>query len=150
MHPRAALVLVQKQLCSLAVIVYLIPIPKCEAIDGQVPRLARPGELRYNNPMVKRRRYLGVWLSLVLLVLILIAAAALWLRGAQLGGGRSPLATPAVADASPLSTPAAESEMSPPPASWNNGGVVLLWVALGVLLALIIAFAILRWYRHPT
>jgi hypothetical protein len=100
--------------------------------------------------MVERRRYLGVWLLLVLLALILIAAAALWLWGAQPGGDRSPLATPAAADASPLSTPTPGSEISPPPASWNNSGVALLWVALGILLALIIAFVILRWYRRPT
>lgn len=106
--------------------------------------------MRYNNPMIKRRRSLGVWLLLVLMAVILIAAAALWLRGTQRDGDHSPLATPVAADASPLSTPTLENGMSPPPTSWSNGGVALLWVALGILLALIIAFVILRWYRRPT
>jgi hypothetical protein len=100
--------------------------------------------------MIKRRRYLGPGLLLVLIAVIVIAAAALWLRGAQQSAERSPLATPAAADASPLPTPATKTDMPPPPASWNNGGVALLWVALGILLALIIAFVVLRWYHRPT
>ena len=100
--------------------------------------------------MTKRRRYLRVWLLLVLMAVILIAAAALWLRGAQPSGDHSPLATHTAADASPLATPTLENGTSPPPTSWSNCGVVLLWVALGILLALIIAFVILRWYHRPT
>jgi hypothetical protein len=100
--------------------------------------------------MTKRRRSLGVWLLLVLAAVILIAAIVLWQRGMQPGGDHSPLATPAAAGASPLSTPAIEGGMSPPPTSWSNGGVALLWVALGILLALIITFVILRWYHRPT
>jgi hypothetical protein len=99
--------------------------------------------------MIKRRRYLGVWFSLALVVVVLITVAVLWLRGAQLGGGHSPLATPATAGASPLSTPTLENSMSPSPTSWSNGGAALLWVALGILLALIVTFVILRWYHRP-
>jgi hypothetical protein len=109
-----------------------------------------PGELRYNNPMTKGRRYLYVWFSLAIIVIILIAATALWRRGTPPGGDHSPLATHAAAGVSPLPTPTSENETSPPPTSWRNGGVVLLWVALGILLALIIAFVVLSWVHRPT
>jgi len=117
-------------------------------------RLARQGQLRYNYAMVQPRRSSHtLWLVLAL-VAALVAATVLWLRGMQAGGGPSPLSTPSALDSSPLSTPlppapdvSAETTPSPPP-SWTGGGAVLLWVVLGIVLALGIAFVILRWYRR--
>jgi hypothetical protein len=88
-----------------------------------------------------------LWLALALVV-VLIAAAALWLLGIQPdSGGRSALSTPATLGGSPLPTPTPASATTHPP-SWVVGGAVLLWVALGIVLALGIAFVILRWHRH--
>ncbi len=50
----------------------------------------------------------------------------------------SPQATPSIID----------TIASPPPASWTNGGTALLWVTLGIMLALGIAFLMLRWHRR--
>jgi len=90
-----------------------------------------------------------LWLALALVV-VLIAAAALWLLGIQPdSGGRSALSTPATSAVSPLPTPTptpASATTHPPP--WATGGAVLLWVTLGIVLALGITFVILRWHRH--
>ncbi len=86
-----------------------------------------------------------LWFALALAVVI-VTALALWLRGAQSGSGQSPLSTPAASTGSPLPTPTRENP-APPPSAWTNGGAVLLWVALGILLALGITFVMLRWYR---
>ncbi|MEE8390758.1 MAG: hypothetical protein V3S14_08200 [Anaerolineae bacterium] len=102
--------------------------------------------MRYNTAMTRWYRHPRFWLVLALAV-VLIAAAGLWLRGAQSGSDQSPLSTPVAARVSPLSTPIPENAPPSPPSSWTNGGAVLLWVALGILLALSIAFIILRWYR---
>ncbi len=96
--------------------------------------------------MAQRYRHPRFWLVLAFLV-VLIVAAALWLRGARFDGGQSPLLTPVASAESPLPTPPPENGALLPPASWTNGGAVLLWVALGILLALVITFIILRWYR---
>jgi hypothetical protein len=96
--------------------------------------------------MTQWLRHPRLWLLLASAV-VLIAAAGLWLRGARPGDGQSPLPTPAAAGGSPLSTPSPENAASSPPSSWTNGGAALLWVAIGILLALGIAFIILRWYR---
>lgn len=109
-------------------------------------RLARPEELRYNTAMTRWHRQPRFWLVLALAI-VLIAAAGLWLRGTPSGSDQSPLPTPVAAAVSPLSTPIPENGPLSPPSSWSNGGAVLLWVALGILLALSIAFIILRWYR---
>ena len=106
---------------------------------------------------------LRLWLVLALIV-VLIAVVALWLRSTSLGDARSPLPTPpvsgmetrpadAVSGVSPLSTPtpvasAASASAPTSPSSWAGGGLVLLWVALGIVVALGIAFIILRWHRH--
>ena len=92
-----------------------------------------------------RRSHL--WLAVALGV-ILVVAAALWLRGVHPGGsGLSAVPTPATPEESPLPTPTSASPTAPFP-SWVTGGAVLLWVALGLLLALGIAFITLRWHRH--
>jgi hypothetical protein len=108
--------------------------------------LAQPGELRYNCVMAPWYLRPRLWLVLVLTVVV-VAAAILWLRGAQLSSRRSPLATPAASDESPLPTPEPGSGTwtSPPPRAVL--GAVLLWIAVGILLALGIAFIILRTYR---
>ncbi|MBU0705340.1 MAG: hypothetical protein KKC18_15935 [Chloroflexi bacterium] len=100
--------------------------------------------MRYNWPMDQSRR-LRLWFALALAV-VLVATAALWLRGAlSEESSRSPLPTPLAAGESPLPTPAHADTATPPPASWTGGGAALLWVALGVALALIVVFFILRW-----
>ena len=101
--------------------------------------------LRYNKGMIDRSRS-RPWLALALVVVV-IAALVLALRGMVPGSGRSTLPTPALAGVSPLSTPVSTETQSPLKAS---GGMALLWVVLGIGLALGLAFVILRWYRHET
>jgi hypothetical protein len=102
--------------------------------------------LRYNIAMAQWYRHPRFWFSLTLAA-VLIVAAALWLRGSWPDSDQSPLPTPVAAGASPLATPTLENTTSSPPPSWASGGAILLWMALGALLALGIAFVILRWYR---
>jgi len=83
--------------------------------------------------MAQSRRLL-VLIVLVLVVVIVVAAIVLWPRDSQRE------ATPAV---SPLSTPAFAAE-APPTSSRPSLAVALLWVVLGGLLALGIAFLVLR------
>ena len=91
--------------------------------------------------------YLRPRLWLVLILTIAVAAAAIWwLRGAQLSSHQSPLATPAASDESPLPTPEAGNATSVPPSPRATLGIVLLWIAVGFLLALGVAFIILRTY----
>ena len=87
-----------------------------------------------------------LWLVLILTVAV-AGAAILWLRGAQLSSHRSPIATPAASDESPLPTPEPGNATLVPPSPRAIGGAVLLWIAVGILLALGIAFIILRAYR---
>lgn len=84
------------------------------------------------------------WLVLALVV-ALIAVLVLALRGMAPGSDRSTLSTPALAGVSPLPTPMPTEAQPPFKAS---GGMALLWVVLGIGLALSLAFVILRWYRH--
>ena len=79
-----------------------------------------------------------LWLALALLV-VLGAAAGLWMRGAQ----------PDRTSPSPLPTPTPSSTATPP-SPWVTGGAALLWVMLGIALALGIAFLIPRLHRHDT
>jgi hypothetical protein len=110
--------------------------------------LARQAQLRYNYAMTQWHR-LRLWLALALAV-VLVAAIALWLRGVlPLGGSHSALPTPALSGVSPLPTPTPRSAAAPP-RSWTTGGAALLWVALGIVLALGIAFLVLRRHRHDT
>jgi hypothetical protein len=94
--------------------------------------------------MAQRQR-LRLWSAVVLAVLLIIAVA-LWLRGTlPHGSGQSALPTPV----SPLPTPIPASGVAPVP-SWVTGGAVLLWVALGIVVALGIAFVILHRHSHET
>jgi len=95
--------------------------------------------------MIQWRR-LRLWFASVLLVL-LVVAVALWLRGALPGSQRSPLPAPVPSGGSPLPTPMPTSATTLPPSS-AGVGTTLLWVALGVLLALGITVAILYAYRR--
>ena len=98
---------------------------------------------------------LRLWFVLALVV-VLIAAAVLWLRGMLPGGTAltSPIPPPPRTSegASPLPTPtpASSTSAAAPLSSCTGAVAALLWVALGVVLALGIAFAILRWYRRAT
>ena len=87
-----------------------------------------------------------LWLALALVVVV-TTALALALRGMVPDGGRSTLPTPAILEVSPLPTPMPTAVHSPLKPS---GGIALLWVVLGIGLALGIAFVILRWHRHET
>ena len=87
-----------------------------------------------------------LWLALALVVVV-TTALALALRGMVPDGGRSTLPTPAIAGVSPLPTPTSTGIQSP---FKTSGGIALLWVVLGIGLALGIAFVILRWHRHET
>ena len=99
--------------------------------------------------MTQRHRF-RLWLALAL-VAVLIAAAVLWLRGTLPGGSsRSALPTPAIPGASPLPIPASPTSVRSSSPSWASGGAVLLWVVLGIGLALGIAFIIVRRHRHDT
>ncbi|MCP4538469.1 MAG: hypothetical protein GY832_15140 [Chloroflexi bacterium] len=108
--------------------------------------MARQDELRYNIAMTLWYRHPRFWFSLTLAV-VLIVAVALWLRGTSFDGAQSPLPTPKAAAVSPLTTPSPENAAPSLPSAWSSGGAILLWVALGILLALGLAFVILRWYR---
>jgi len=101
-----------------------------------------------------RWRRLHLWFALAL-VSVVIVVEVLWLRGTLPGSARSPLPTPVVPGTSPLLTPAlavsATSTSTPaPPSSWTSGGAVLLWVTLGIVLALGLTFVMLRLYRRAT
>jgi hypothetical protein len=92
---------------------------------------------------------LRLWLALALIA-VLLATAALWLRGMLPGSSsHSTLPTPATSGVSPLLTPTHAPALAPLP-SWATGGAVLLWVVLGIGLALGIAFIIVRRHRHDT
>ena len=87
-----------------------------------------------------------LWLVSTLGV-IFVVAAALWLHGTQSGASSpSALPTPAIAVDSPLPTPALTSAMASR-TSWTAGGAVLVWVALGIVLASGIALVVLRRHR---
>jgi len=90
--------------------------------------------LRYNGVMTWWHRP-RLWLALALAV-VFIAAIAPWLRAPHVPQETSPLPTPA-----PPSTAAL-------PSSWTGAGAILLWVTLGIVLALGITFLLLRWYRR--
>lgn len=93
------------------------------------------------------QRYPRLWIVAVASALVLLAAIGLWLRGTSSLDEQSPL--PTLTWLSPLTTPPlVDTAASSPPASWTNGGTALLWVALGILLALGIAHLMLRWYRR--
>lgn len=88
------------------------------------------------------------WFALALVV-VLIAAAALWLRGLLPGGGgHSPLLIPSAAGESPFATPPPTTAAASSPLAQAGIGAVLLWVALGVVLALAITLIILLWHRR--
>nr|HID12568.1 hypothetical protein [Anaerolineae bacterium] len=101
--------------------------------------------------MTQSRR-LRLWFALALAAVLI--AAALWLRGTLPGGtsSTSPILPPphTPQEVSPLPTPPPPTPVSaaPLPSSWTGAGAALLWVALGVVLALGVAFVILRWYRR--
>lgn len=98
--------------------------------------------------MDNRYHSLRLWCALALVV-TLIAAAALWLRGALFdGGGDSPMPTPLAHVGSPLRTPTQATATPMPSTSWDSGGAALLWVTLGIGLALCIACLILCWGRR--
>lgn len=109
-------------------------------------RIGLTGKSGYNYVMTRLHR---VRLLIVLTFFVaLFVTGALWLRGTLWPdyGRRLPPPTSQV-EVSPLLTPT--PSVAPPPSSaLVSGGAVLLWVVLGIMLALIITFVMLRWYRR--
>jgi hypothetical protein len=91
-----------------------------------------------------------LWLLLALAAAF-VAVAGLWL-GVTLpqGGSVSPLVTPAAPGTSPLPTPVLGDAATPSVPAWTSGRASPAWVALGIALALIVAFVILQRHRHST
>jgi len=93
---------------------------------------------------------LRLWFALALAA-VLIVAGALWLRGTLPLGtvSTSPILTspPTPDGTSPPSAPTSTATAAIP-SSWTGAGATLLWVALGIVLALGVAFIVLRWYRR--
>ncbi len=105
--------------------------------------------MRYNYIMARLHRP-RLWLVSALAV-VLVATAALWLRGTPpYDGNHSPLPTPSAPWTSPLPTPIPLNTAAAPPPAWTGGGAALVWVALGIALALGVVLLTLRRHRHDT
>ncbi len=89
-------------------------------------------------------RRLRLWFALALTIVI-IAAAVLGLHSTLPSSHHSPLPTPVTSGILLLPTPSTTA--SAPPISWTGGGAVLLWVVMGIVLALGIVF-ILHWHHR--
>ena len=87
------------------------------------------------------------WLVLVLIAAAVIAAA-IRIQSALPGISVSPVSLPEGSRASPLATPPAEVVDDPPLPLWTYRGAILMWVVVGAVLALGVAFVILRGPRH--
>jgi hypothetical protein len=86
-------------------------------------------------------RRLRPWLALALLV-VLIVGMVLWLSGALLPeSARSPLPAPVASEGAPAPAAFASSRL-------RDAGIALLWVALGVVLALGVVFTLNTVRRH--
>ena len=96
--------------------------------------------------MATRQNLVRFLLVLVLIMVLGGAAVAVWQLGRQPGATPTPAESPL--QASPLLTPTVVSTEASPPALWSSRGVAFLWVVLGALLALVMAFFILRRYRQ--
>jgi hypothetical protein len=96
--------------------------------------------LRYNGPMILSRR-LRVFVLPALIVALVVAAVVLW----QCSRGHEGM--PVTPETSPLPAPTtiAEASSSSSRFSWT---AALFWVVLGGLLALGIAFLILRHHKN--
>ena len=105
--------------------------------------------MRYNWGMAQMH-HPRLWLLLALAA-VFVAGAGLWL-GVTLpqGGSDSPLVTPAAPGTSPLPTPVVEETAISSVPVWISGQASPAWVALGIALALIVAFVILWRHRHST
>lgn len=89
---------------------------------------------------ISTRLRLYLWLALALAV-VLMVVTWLWLRGTWLDGAYSPLPPPLFGE-SPLPTPVSGAVLP------SGGGFALLWVALGMVLALLVALIIVYWSRR--
>ncbi len=95
---------------------------------------------------MKLRSHPYLWLALMLLLTISIG---LWLYGqSHPHSPTSPLPTPVAGQVSPLPTPASVGGAAPPPTVTGRLGAALLWVALGILAALLVAAMIARLSRR--
>ncbi len=95
--------------------------------------------------MTTKQNLLRFLLVLALIVVLGGAAVAVWQLGKQPDVAQTPADSPI--QVSPLLTPTIVSAETSPPALWSGRGAALLWVVLGGLLALAMAFFILRRYR---
>jgi hypothetical protein len=86
---------------------------------------------------------------LALVVVLIAAVVVLWLRGRQQEAALAISPLPVTLQTSPLPTPTSiATEESAP--SFRSGSAALLWVVLGGMLALGIAFLIFRRPRQDT
>jgi hypothetical protein len=92
--------------------------------------------------MAQSRR-LFVFIVLALVAVLAVVAVVLWPRSSQREAAPAAAPIPITSATSPLSTPAFAAE-APPTSSRPRLAVALLWIVLGGLLALGIAFLILR------
>jgi hypothetical protein len=94
--------------------------------------------------IIQQHRY-RIWLIVALIGLCFVAAGVLWTWDTPPDASQSPI-NPPLAGASPLETPRATP--TPIPSSWTGAGAALLWIMLGILLALGIISAIYIWDRR--
>jgi hypothetical protein len=128
---------------------------KRSGLAGRLPVLARLSRMGYNPHAMEmdRRRVL----LLLALTAIALTAAALILRHVLPGGGTSPLTSPGSEGRSPLPQPgespigedAQELDDGVSPSLWTGAAAALLWVAMGIILALVFSVLIRRFLR-PT
>lgn len=83
-----------------------------------------------------------------LLVAALVIAAALCIQGALPGSSVSPVSLPVNSATSPIATPSLGAAHDPPLPALTHLGAILMWMVVGAVLALGIAFVYLRAHLH--
>lgn len=96
--------------------------------------------------IIQQHRY-RIWLIVALIGLCFVAAGVLWTWDTPPDASQSPI-NPPLAGASPLATPPTTPTPTAIPSSWTGAGAALLWIMLGILLALGIISAIYIWDRR--
>ncbi|HDQ72591.1 MAG TPA: hypothetical protein ENN19_10910 [Chloroflexi bacterium] len=93
------------------------------------------------SPILQQRHY-RFWLIVALIGIAIVASGILWTwdgrPDARPDTHQSPIDPPLVG-ASPLATPTLAATPASLPSAWTGAGAALLWVALGILLALGVA-----------
>ncbi len=95
---------------------------------------------------IQQSRY-RFWLVMALLGLAIVAAGILWTWDESPEVGQSPI-NPPLTSTSPLATPQVTLTPTPIPSSWTGAGAALLWIMLGIFLALGIISIVYIWDRR--